>query len=56
MDNLDLPNIKVQREGDQLVATHKKNEARLVFPVRQLEQWLVRKFKDDLSGFLKGQK
>lgn len=56
MDNLDLPNIKVQREGEQIVATHKKTQARLAFPLRQLEAWLVRKFRDDLSQFSKGPK
>lgn len=49
MQNLDLPNIKVKIQGDQVEATHKRNGAKLLFPIKQLESWLIRKFRDDFT-------
>ena len=57
MDNLDLPTIKVQREGDQVVATHKPTQSKLAFPVQQLERWIIQKFRGELFPTkLKGDK
>lgn len=53
MTNLDLPTIEVQVKGDQVTATHKRTKGKTTFPVKQLEQWLIRKLRDDLSSFVR---
>lgn len=51
MQKLDLPNLKVLIVGDSLTVTHKRTHSQSIITVKQLESWLVRRLREELTPF-----